>query len=50
MRGSAFPSVDDFVAFVLTRLLEGDAAAGEPISPEDEARVRQRLRALGYID
>ena len=49
LRGSAFSDLDDFVAFVLARLLE--APAGEvPLSEADEARLRERLRSLGYID
>lgn len=50
IKGSAFSSVDDFVSFVLARLSEGTGRAGEPLSPQDEARVRDRLKALGYID
>ncbi|MDE1820679.1 MAG: CopG family transcriptional regulator [Euryarchaeota archaeon] len=50
LKGSAFSSVDDFVSFVLARLVEGPSKSGEPLSPEDEARVKGRLRSLGYID
>ena len=50
IQGSAFTSVDEFVAFVLGRLAEADARSGEPLSAQDEARVRERLKALGYID
>jgi hypothetical protein len=48
LEGSAFESVDAFVAFVLARLLDrpGDA----PFSEEDERFLRERLRSLGYID
>jgi Arc/MetJ-type ribon-helix-helix transcriptional regulator len=48
IRGSAFGSVDEFVAFVLARLLEqgGEAAFSE----EDEKALKDRLRSLGYID
>lgn len=45
---SGFGSVDGFVAFVLARLLE--SRADEPFSAEDENRLRERLRSLGYID
>ena len=48
MRGSAFPSVDAFVAFVLARLLEEPGAPG--FSEEDERHLKERLRSLGYID
>lgn len=50
IQGSGFSSVDDFVAFVLARLAEVPPASGEPLSAQDEARVRSRLKALGYID
>lgn len=50
LKGSAFSSVDDFVAFVLAKLSEGAPQRGEPLSAQDEARVRDRLKALGYID
>jgi Arc/MetJ-type ribon-helix-helix transcriptional regulator len=48
IRGSSFESVDAFVAFVLARLTEerGEAAFSE----EDERRLKERLRSLGYID
>ena len=48
IRGSAFASPDAFVAFDLARLLE---ESGDPaFSEEDERRLRERLRSLGYID
>jgi Arc/MetJ-type ribon-helix-helix transcriptional regulator len=46
--GSGFTSVDAFIAFVLARLIE--APASEPFSEEEERRLRERLRSLGYID
>ena len=48
IRGTGFRSVDEFVAFVLARLLEEPSPAG--FSEEDERKLRERLRALGYID
>jgi Arc/MetJ-type ribon-helix-helix transcriptional regulator len=48
IEGSGFANVDDFVSFVLARLSE--QPAGEPFSEEDERRLRERLRSLGYID
>lgn len=48
IRGSGFRSLDAFVGFVLARLLE---TPGEvPFSEEDERRLKERLRSLGYID
>jgi hypothetical protein len=40
--------VDAFTAFVLARLLESPNEV--PFSAEDEAKIRERLRSLGYID
>lgn len=48
LRGSSFASVDAFVGFVLARLLERHSDV--PFSEEDEQRIRERLRSLGYID
>jgi len=48
IRGTGFDSVDAFVAFVLARLLEETNHEG--FSEEDERRLRERLRSLGYID
>ena len=48
IRSTSFDSVDGFVAFVLSRLIEehGDS----PFSEDDERRLKERLRSLGYID
>jgi hypothetical protein len=48
IRGSSFGTVDAFVAFVLARLL--DSHTDVPFSEEEETRLRDRLRSLGYID
>lgn len=50
IRGTGFTSVDQFVAFVLARLLEDPHQTGVPFSEEEEKRLRERLRSLGYID
>lgn len=47
-RGSSFPDLDAYVEFILARLL--DEPSEEPFSEEDERRLRERLRSLGYID
>jgi hypothetical protein len=48
IQGSGFGTVDAFVSFVLARLLE---TPGEtPFSEEDERKLKERLRSLGYID
>ncbi len=48
LKGSSFPDLDAYVGFILARLL--DEPSAEPFSEEDERRLRERLRSLGYID
>jgi hypothetical protein len=48
LEGSAFESVDAFVAFVLARLLESPGGPG--LTEDDERTLKERLRSLGYID
>jgi hypothetical protein len=48
MKGSGFADLDAYVSFILARLL--DEPSSEPFSEEDERRLRERLRSLGYID
>jgi Arc/MetJ-type ribon-helix-helix transcriptional regulator len=48
IQSSSFDSVDAFVTFVLARLLEEPDASA--FSEEDERRLKERLRSLGYID
>lgn len=48
LKGSAFDSVDAFVGFVLARLLEEPGGPG--LSEEEEQKLKERLRSLGYID
>ncbi len=46
--GSAFPSLDAYVAFVLARLAEEPATGA--FTEEDERHLKEKLRSLGYID
>ena len=48
VRGTSFESVDEFIAFVLARLLEQPGTSG--FTEEEERCLRDRLRSLGYID
>lgn len=47
-RGTSFTSVDDFIAFVLSRLLDEPGSTG--FTEEEERSLKERLRSLGYID
>ena len=47
-----FKSVDEYVAFVLEEVIK-EVSGNEPeavYSEEDEEKVKERLRALGYLD
>lgn len=47
-----FESVEEYVTFVLEEVVRDDEEGGpeEVFSEEDEAKVKERLRALGYLD
>jgi Arc/MetJ-type ribon-helix-helix transcriptional regulator len=46
---TGFGSVDEFVAYVLEKVLEDDELEKE-MSAEDEAEVKKRLKSLGYFE
>ncbi len=43
-----FSSVEEFVEFVLREVMSGTETTSS-LSKEDEEKVKERLRALGYI-
>lgn len=45
-RNSDFKSVEEFIIFVLSSAVEEDE---EVFNQEDEEKVKERLRALGYL-
>jgi hypothetical protein len=52
LKDTGFTSVSDYAAYVLSEVLssmdEGEPA--EQISDADQEKVKERLRALGYLD
>ena len=51
IKGTGFTSVSSYVTYVLREVVsEEEEEAAEPFTKEDEERVKQRLRALGYLD
>ncbi len=44
-----FQSVEELVEFLLEEALSAEEASGQGMSKEDEEKVKERLRALGYI-
>lgn len=52
IQGTEFKSVDEYTTFVLEEVVkeDGEEEAEEVFSEEDEKKVKERLRALGYLD
>ena len=53
MEGTGFNSVSSYVTYVLRQVIssiEDDEREKEAFSKEDEEKVKDRLRALGYLD
>ena len=52
IRSTGFTSVSGYVTYVLREIVaeEDEAGTEVPFTKHDKERVRDRLRALGYID
>lgn len=53
MEGTDFSSMSAYVTFILRKVIfkmESDEEKREAFSKEEEAKVKERLRNLGYID
>ncbi len=53
MEGTGFTSLSSYVTYVLRQVIssiEEEERQHEGFSKEDEERVKERLRALGYLD
>ncbi len=53
MKGTGFSSVSSYVTYVLRQILssiEEDERTTSAFTKEEEEKVKQRLRDLGYID
>jgi Arc/MetJ-type ribon-helix-helix transcriptional regulator len=49
VRGSKFASVSDYVSFVLRERLVMDETSQSHFTREEEEKIKDRLRALGYL-
>ena len=49
IKGTGFTSVSDYVTFVLREILT-HGTDQEAFNEEDEKKVKDRLRSLGYLD
>jgi hypothetical protein len=50
IKETGFDSVDQYVTYVLREIMADDVAEDVSISRDDEERIRERLRSLGYLD
>ena len=51
IKGTSFVSVSDYVTFLVREtMVETEALHKETFSKEEEEKVKDRLRALGYIE
>jgi Arc/MetJ-type ribon-helix-helix transcriptional regulator len=50
IKGTGFTSVSSYVTYVLREVISEEEDDDQPFSEEDEQRVKDRLRALGYLD
>ena len=53
MKGTGFSSVSSYVTYVLRQILssiEEEERTKQAFTKEEEEKVKQRLRGLGYID
>jgi Arc/MetJ-type ribon-helix-helix transcriptional regulator len=49
IKDTGFTSVSDYVTFVLREIL-AHGSSDEAFNEEDEKKVKDRLRSLGYLD
>ncbi|MEM2145442.1 MAG: hypothetical protein QW279_08770 [Candidatus Jordarchaeaceae archaeon] len=49
IKNTSFTSVSSYVTYVLREIIAEEEEEGEPFSKEDEEKIKQRLRALGYL-
>lgn len=50
VKGTGFTSVSSYVTYVLREIVSEEEDEAEPFTKEDEERVKERLKALGYLD
>jgi len=51
IQGTGFHSLSSYVTYVLREVIAGTEEESEEVfSKEDEEKVKERLRALGYLD
>ncbi|MFH1785860.1 MAG: ribbon-helix-helix domain-containing protein [Candidatus Micrarchaeota archaeon] len=49
IKDTGFTSVSDYVVFVLRELLTDEKEEKETFNADDEKKIKDRLKALGYL-
>lgn len=51
IQGTEFPSISSYIVYVLKEIIsDSESEKREEFTKEDEERVKERLRSLGYLD
>ena len=50
VKATEFGSVDEYVLFILEEVLKDEEEEEQAYTEADEAEVRKRLKALGYME
>ncbi len=50
IKGTEFSSVSSYVTKILREKLSEEEKSAEVFTPEEEEKIKARLKALGYID
>jgi Arc/MetJ-type ribon-helix-helix transcriptional regulator len=50
IKGTEYGSVSSYIVKILRESLAKDESAAQAFSKEEEEKVKERLKALGYID
>lgn len=50
IKGTEIDSVSSYIIQVIEESLSKEEGASETLSKEDEEKVKERLKALGYLD
>lgn len=48
--GTEFSSVSEYITFVLRQVLAEAESDQSPFTKEEREKIKERLRALGYLD
>ena len=50
IKGTGFPSVSSFATYVLREIVAEKKDWKEPLTKEEEEKIKERLRSLGYLE